>query len=80
MTWRSLTKSPKLSFSEPNGGDLLMFTSNPALLEFLQFTNGRDLPEFVAAREVIERHVKSTANALAPYKHHALKASKGIIA
>ena len=50
-----------------------MFTSNPALLEFLQFTNGRDLPEFVAAREVIERHVKSTANALAPYKHHALK-------
>jgi hypothetical protein len=31
-------------------------------------------------RAVIERHVKSTANALAPYKHHALKASKGIIA
>ena len=57
-----------------------MFTSNPALPAFLEFTNGRDLPEFVAAREVIERHVKSTANALAPYKHHALKASKGIIA
>ena len=41
-------------------GDLLMFTSDPALLAFLEFTNGgRKLPEFVAARTEIERHVKS---------------------
>ena len=55
-----------------------MFTSNPALLEFLQFTNGRDLPEFVAAREVIERHVKSVQfkplplTSIMHYRHHCL--------
>ena len=60
-------------------GDLLMFTSDPALLAFLEFTNGgRKLPEFVAARGEIERHVKSVQfkplplTSIMHYRHHCL--------
>ena len=60
-------------------GDLLMFTSDPALLAFVEFTNGgRKLPEVVAARMEIERHVKSVQIMPSPltsimhYRHHCL--------
>eukprot|EP00435_Cladocopium_sp_Y103_P025857 s1447_g6.t1 len=60
-------------------GGLLQFTSDRALLAFLNFTHGgRTVPEFVAARKEIEDHVKSVQIVPVPltsimqYRHHCL--------